>query len=475
MNVYQRNVLTTAVAASFASFFSGTVVIVALPKIAEDLGGGLAGQQWVMNVYLVAFGALILLAGSLSDRFGRGRILNVGLVGFGAASMAVAAAPSLEFLIAARGLQGVAGALLVPSSLALITSAFTGGAQSRAIGIWTSATSGASIAAPLIGGLLADYVSWRWAFAVVTVPVVLALLLSRTIEGDRGSRSAERIDFVGAALCVTSLGGTIFALIEGSSREWSNPVVVAALVLGIGSFTGFIARQRFGADPMLPLWLFRQRNFGAGNLATAFIYAAISLNGFTMGVYLQQGAGVSATLAGFASVPVTIIMISGSSWVARAAGRVGPRAFMVAGPAIMALGSVLLLNVSEDFNYWSQVLPGISLFGIGLTITVAPLTSAILGAVEPSRSGIASAVNNAVARVAGLVVVALVGVIAGTDLDLDGFHRTSIMVALLLALGSATAYVGIRNAELRPLNGSDQPRISPAPCTGADVPVATRP
>jgi predicted MFS family arabinose efflux permease len=211
------------------------------------------------------------------------------------------------------------------------------------------------------------------------------------------------------------------------------------------SFAGFLVRQRLARQPMMPLSLFRVRNFWSGNVATAFVYAALSLNGFVLGVYLQQGAGLPATLAGLATLPVTILMIAFSSRAGALAGRFGARPFMTAGPLVMAAGALLLLTVSEEFSYWWQVLPSVLVFGVGLTLTVSPLTAAILGAIEESRSGIASAVNNAVSRVAGLVVIALLATILGGRLDLDGFHRAAVVTALLLAAGGVTSFLGIRD------------------------------
>jgi EmrB/QacA subfamily drug resistance transporter len=441
----QRMVLTIAVLASFVSFLDGTVVNVALPAIAGELGGGLSTQQWVVDAYLVTLGAFILVAGSLSDVFGRVVVLRVGLIGFGITSVAIAAAPTAEFLIVARAVQGIAGALLVPSSLALITSTFRGPAQARAIGIWTGATTIAIIAGPLIGGIFVDTLSWRLAFLVNVVPIAVTMWLLVRLGHRDHRRPDARVDVVGAVLCAVGLGGVVFALIEQPNLGWASPVIWLPGLLGAAAFVGFIVRQRLARDPMMPLDLFRARNFWAGNLATVFVYAALSLNGFVVSVYLQQGAGLSATLAGLASLPSTLLMILLSSRMGALAGRFGPRLFMTLGPLLMALGSLLLLSVRDDFDYWTQVLPGIVLFGLGLTATVSPLTSAVLGAIETERSGIASAVNNAVSRVAGLLAIAAVSAVVGGSLDLDGFHRAAIVTAALMLLGAAASFLGIRN------------------------------
>lgn len=445
MTKQQRVVLTIAVLASFVSFLDGTVVNVALPAIARDLGGGLSTQQWVVDAYLVTLGAFILVAGSLSDVLGRVVVLRIGLIGFGTTSVAIAAAPTAEFLIVARALQGVAGALLVPSSLALITSTFRGTAQARAIGIWTGATTIAMLAGPLVGGLFVDTLSWRLVFLVNVLPIAVTLWLLLRLGHADHRRPDARVDILGAVLCAAGLGGIVFALIEQPNLGWSSPVIWMPGTLGILSFSGFLVRQRFARQPMMPLGLFRSRNFWAGNLATVFVYAALSLNGFVVSVYLQQGAGLPATLAGLASLPSTLLMILLSSRMGALAGKYGPRLFMTFGPLVMAAGALLLLNVRTDFDYWTQVLPGIVVFGLGLTATVSPLTAAVLGAIETERSGIASAVNNAVSRVAGLLAIAAVSAVVGGSLDLDGFHRAAVFTAVLMLLGAASSFLGIRN------------------------------
>ncbi|GGO64777.1 MFS transporter [Microbacterium nanhaiense] len=437
-------ILWVAILASFVSFLDGTIVNVALPAIDRELGGGLATQQWVVDGYLVTLGALMLVAGSVSDSFGRALVLRIGLVGFGVASVAIAIAPDPLILIAARLLQGAAGAFLVPSSLALITSAFDEPARAKAIGTWTSFTTGAMIAGPLIGGALVDLASWRLAFLINVLPIAATLWLARGIR-DPQRRPDARIDALGATMCVLGLGGVVFALIEQPRRGWADPAILAAAIGGLALFALFLLRQRTSRSPILPLGLFRVRNFWTGNLATAFVYAALSLNGFVLAIYLQQGAGLSATLAGLASLPVTILMILFSSRAGELAGKWGARWFMTAGPLLMAAGSLILLLVADDFDYWWQVLPGMVVFGLGLTTTVSPLTSTILGAIDAERSGIASAVNNAVSRVAGLIAVAMIGTAVGGLLDLAGFHRACIIVAALLAAGGVVSWAGIRD------------------------------
>ena len=386
MTKEQRLVLAIAILASLVSFLDGTIVNVVLPAIRRELHGGLEAQQWIVSAYLITLGSLILVAGSLSDVYGRITVIRVGLIAFGVASLAIALSPNVEFLIVARGVQGIAGALLVPSSLALITSNFRGAAQAKAIGTWTGMTTIAMIAGPVIGGLFVDFLSWRYAFVINVLPIAVTLVLLKLLGQKDVREEGVAIDYLGAVLCSLGLGGVVFALIEQSTLGWGSPAIYLPLGGGILAFAGFLVRQRVHRNPMLPLSLFRVRNFWTGNIATALIYGALSLNGFALGVYLQQGAGLKATLAGLASIPVTFMMILFSSRVGALSGRFGPRLFMTIGPIIAGLGALLMLLINDPFNYWWQVLPGILVFGLGVTLTVSPLTSAILGVDRDRRA-----------------------------------------------------------------------------------------
>ncbi|MCT1365094.1 MULTISPECIES: MFS transporter [unclassified Microbacterium] len=460
----QRLVIAIAVLASFVTFLDGTVVNVALPAISEELGGGITTQQWVVDAYLITLSALILLAGSLSDAYGRVLVMRIGLIAFGIASVAVAAAIDPLMLIVARGAQGAAGALLVPSSLALITATMRGDLQARAIGVWTAFTTAAQLVGPLLGGLFVDFLSWRFVFLINVLPIGVTLVLLARLHLPEHPRGV-RVDWWSGALCALGLGAIVFALIEQPNLGWASPAIWIPAVVGAALFAVFLWRQGRSATPLMPLWLFRVRDFGWGNLATLFVYAALSLNGFVVGVYLQQGAGLSATAAGLASLPMTILMILLSSRAGGWAGRWGPRIFMTVGPLIMAVGALMLLTVNTAFDYWAQVLPAMIVMGLGLSLTVAPLTAAILGAIDENHSGIASAVNNAVSRVAGLLVVAMLSTIVGGSLDLDGFHNAAWVTAALLVLGGVVSWIGIRRnpseAAAPPVDAPAQPTPQP--------------
>jgi EmrB/QacA subfamily drug resistance transporter len=441
----QRLVLAIAVLASFVAFLDGSVITVALPAMAEELGGGLSVQQWIVDAYLITLGSLILLAGSLSDLYGRIVVLRVGLIGFGVTSVLIAVAPTAELVIVLRALQGVAGALLVPSSLALILSTFRDAAQSRAIGTWTAWTSAAFLAGPFIGGVFVDYLSWRWVFAINVLPIAVTLVLLGVLAQKDVRVPGVRIDVPGAILGVVGLGGPVFALIEQGTYGWASPVILVPFVVGVLSFAAFVWWQGRADAPMLPLELFRVRNFSVGNVATALIYGALSLGGFVLVILLQQVAGFPATIAALALLPVSIANVLLSRLFGGLSGRWGPRVFMTAGPIIAGVGYLLFLGLDAEVDYWRDVLPGALVFALGLSMTVAPLTAAILGSISVERAGIGSAVNNAVSRVAGLVAIAFLGVVTAGALDVDGFHRALIVTAGLLIGGGLVSLVGIRN------------------------------
>ena len=443
----QRLVLFIAILASFVAFLDGSVVGVALPQISEEFGGNLLIQQWVNDAYLITLGTLMLAAGSLSDIFGRKKVLVAGLVGFLVTSLFCAFAQTGEQLVIARGLQGIAGALLVPSSLALIVSVFSDTAQSKAIGQWTGWTGIAFIIGPLIGGLMVDLFSWRLVFAINVIPITAALILATQLRFDDKTRERARLDILGIVLGAVGLGGVVYALIEQGNFGWSHLSVWGTFAVGAVSLLFFVLHEARIKQPMLPLELFRVRNFSVGNIATFFIYAALSLQGFLLVIFLQQVSEFSATSAGLALMPVTIIMFFLSSRFGALSGTHGPRFFMATGSIVAGLGTLSMLLVKVPTNYWIELLPGIIMFGLGLSMTVAPLTSAILGSIKATQAGIGSAVNNAAARIAGLLAIAAIGLFVGNAVDLDGFYAGIIVCSVLLIGGGIVSAIGIQNEE----------------------------
>jgi len=445
MTRQQRLVLAIAVLASFVAFLDGSVINVALPAMSAELGGGLSTQQWIVDAYLITLGSLILLAGSLSDVFGRIVVLRAGLIGFGVASVAIAVAPTVELVIVLRGVQGIAGALLVPSSLAIILSAFRGGAQARAIGSWTAWTSAAFLAGPFLGGVFVQFLNWRLVFAINVLPIAVTLVLLAVLHQRDERKPDARVDIPGAILGIVGLGGPVFALIEQQNFGWHSPVIFVPMAVGVASFIGFLWWQSKAKSPMLPLGLFRIRNFSVGNVSTAFVYAALSVSGFIVVIFLQQVAGFTPTLAALAFIPVSIANVALSRFFGGLSARFGPRIFMTVGPILAGVGHLLFLSMGEQVNYLTEVLPGVLVFSLGISMTVAPLTAAILGDVPAVQAGIGSAVNNAVARVAGLIGIAMIGVIVMGQLDVPSFHRVLIITAALFIGGGLVSWAGIRN------------------------------
>ena len=407
----KRLTLIACILGSAIVFVDQTVVNVALPALREDLDASLADQQWVVEAYLLLLASLILVGGTLGDVYGRRRIFAIGTAGFGAASLICAIAPSVELLIGARALQGAFGALLVPSSLAIITTVFGPGERAAAIGSWTAGTSAAIAVGPPLGGLLVDVFSWRVIFAL-NVPLVLACLwLIRHAVASIPAEGGRRVDVPGAVLCVVGLAGPTYALIQQPLLGWSDPQVWAPLVGGLGALLAFVNYERHAPDPMLPPAIFRSRNFAVGNVVTLAAYAGLGASSFFIAIFLQQVCGYSAFAAGLSLLPITLLLIGLSRHFGRLAARVGPRLLMTAGPIVGGIGLLLFTRVDERGDYVTQVLPGTLVFGLGLAMTVAPLTATVLEAADRRHAGIASGVNNAIARVAGLLAIAVVGLV----------------------------------------------------------------
>ena len=414
----KRYTLLACILGSAIVFLDGTVVNVALPALQRDLGASLSAQQWVVEAYALTLSALLLVGGSLDDLFDRRTVFAIGVAGFGVTSVLCAIAPSVEVLIGARALQGIAGALLVPSTLAMIINTFPPDERGAAIGSWTAWTGIATVVGPLAGGLLIDSASWRWIFAINVVPVAITLWLVAV----HVPKAAERppgghVDFLGGLLCALGFGGTIFALIEQPRLGTTSPAVALTFLGGIACLVLFVLHERRTPAPMLPLSLFRERNFAVGNVTTLAMYAGLGAMLFLLGVYVQQVAGYTALAAGASFLPVTALMFALSRRWGALADRYGPRWFMAIGPVVQGIGMLLLLRVGPDADYVTELLPALLVFGLGLSLAVAPLTAAVLAAVDDSRSGVASGVNNAVSRVAGLLAIAVVGTFISAQFD----------------------------------------------------------
>jgi EmrB/QacA subfamily drug resistance transporter len=471
----KRLTLVACILGSAVVFLDSTVVNVALPALRRDLDTGLAAQQWVVEAYLLTLGSLLLIGGSLGDIYGRRRVFVLGLVAFGATSLLCAAAPSAGVLVAGRALQGVAGALLVPSSLAIITASFGDDERGGAIGLWTAWTGISIVIGPLVGGALVDAVSWRLVFAL-NLPLVAGTLalVARAVPESRDPTRDRAVDVVGGLLCALGLGGIVFALTEEPMRGFGDPAVAVPLVAGVACAAAFVPWERRSRHPMLPLELFRSRNFAISNLATVAVYGGLVGSTFLISIFVQQVAGYSAFEAGLALMPVTLILFLLSRRLGALADRLGPRAFMGAGPLVAGAGLLMLVRLDRDVDYAATLLPALVVFGVGLSLTVAPLTTTVLGAVEQRFAGVASGVNNAVARIAGLVAIAVVGAAVsaqfGAALDerlasrqLDPSQREAVARVKDRPLSESTG-----RPELRPL----EPAIDDASVEGFRVGIA---
>ena len=433
-----------------------TVVNVALPSIADDLGGGLAGQQWTANAYLITLSSLILLGGSLGDLFGERRMFMLGVAGFGVTSVFCAGAPTIELLVVARALQGVFGALLTPAALAVIVATFPPDERGKAVGAWTAWGGIGTVLGPLIGGQLVDAASWRWIFAI-NIPMVLITLglVSRVMAPARPRPADARVDYVGAALCAFGLAGITYGLIEQPINGWGDPKVWLPLVAGTAMFIGFVVWEARSRHPMLPLELFKRRNFTIGNVETFSMYAGLGLLFFFLILYLQQVAGYNAVEAGSTTIPVTVVMFVLSTRFGALADRHGPRFFMGVGPLVAAVGLAMFLGLDAHVDYLTELLPGLLIFALGLSMTVAPLTATVLADADESNAGIASGVNNAIARVASLIAIAAVGALVTSS------FASSLRDAAGPAASRPAVSAAIDQAEKQPLARVTVPNAPP--------------
>jgi EmrB/QacA subfamily drug resistance transporter len=452
-------VLTATVLGSAMAGIDATAVGIALPAIGREFHSGVTELQWVSNAYTLTLAGLLLLGGALGDRFGRRRLFMIGTVWFAAASFLCGVAPSAELLIAARGLQGVGAALLTPGSLAILEASFTHDDSSKAIGAWSGLGGVATAVGPLLGGWLIAAVSWRAIF-FINLPVAVAVLWisSRHVPESRDPASRGRLDYTGAALATAALVGLAYGLTEGAALGWSSPVTVVSLAVGVGCLVAFVLVELHQSNPLLPMELFRSRQFSGANGVTFVVYGGLGGALFLLPVVLQEALGYSALEAGTSLLPLTVVMLALSSRSGALSQRIGPRLQMSVGPLGVAAGLALMTRIGPGSTYIADVLPAVTVLGLGLATTVAPLTSTALSAAPPEHAGVASAVNNDVARTASLFAVAGLPAAAGihghtyTDPTLltSGFHTAVLLAAAACALGGLLAALTIRNPKVAP-------------------------
>jgi EmrB/QacA subfamily drug resistance transporter len=444
-----RWTLIASILGSSMAFIDGSVVNVALPSIQADLGGGLATQQWVVDAYLLTLGSLILVGGSLGDIYGESKVFAIGVASFAGASVLCAIAPDAPSLIVFRGIQGMAGALLTPSSLAMLTATFSGTARGNAIGQWTSWTGISFIVGPTIGGWLVDVSTWRVIFLInIPIAAVTLLILMRLGSMHQQRRTDLKVDVPGAILGAAGLGLIVAGFIEQPQLGWGDPLILGAFLGGTVLLGAFVWHELRTPMPMLPLRLFRLRNFRVTNIETLSVYGALSALSTFLTLFLIEFAGYSAFHAGIALLPITIVMFFLSPRMGRLSMQYGPHLFMAVGPIIAGLGVLAYTRLPQDLNYWADILPALLVFSFGLAMTVAPLTTTVLADAGPGDAGVASGVNNAVARIAGLLAIAVLGIAAaggGDHLTVHGFHVTMAAVSALLICGGLIGAIGIRN------------------------------
>ncbi len=444
--------LAVAVLGSGMVFLDGTVVNVALPVIGRELHASTSSLQWILNGYLLTLASFILVGGSLGDIYGRRKMFALGAAMFTVASLICAVAPTVETLIAARLFQGVAGALLTPGSLAMIEASFQRQDRPRAIGAWSGLTGVATALGPLLGGYLVGAVSWRAVFLINLPLGVFVVLASRHVPESRDPTASRHVDIRGAVLAALGLGGTTYALIEAPGHG-SSALVWIAGIGGLISLVLFVLAERSSPEPMLPLSMFADRQFSAANLVTFVVYGALGGVFFLLVAFLQISMGYSPLAAGAASLPITALMLLLSARSGALAQRIGPRLPLTLGPIIVAGGMLLMTRINPGDSYVSTVLPAVLVFGAGLTLVVSPVTATVLASADDRHSGIASGVNNAVSRVAGLLAVAVLPLIAGITGHrfyvkapmTHGFHIAMIVSAAVAAVGGVIAWLTIDN------------------------------
>jgi EmrB/QacA subfamily drug resistance transporter len=445
-----RWVLAATALGSGMAFLDGTVVNVALPAMGQDLGADMAGLQWIVNGYMLMLASLVLLSGSLGDRLGRRRTFVVGVIWFAVASIVCAFAPNLEVMIAGRVLQGIGGALLTPGSLAILQTTFQHSDRGKAVGTWSGLTSVAAAVGPFVGGTLVDSGYWQLIF-LINAPIALATVLVtlRHVPETRDEEAGGKLDITGAVLATVGLAGLTYGLISAGDHGFGDPVILTSLAIGVFAFAAFVEVERRSSHPMLPLSIFTNRRFTGANLVTVVVYGALGTATFLVVVYLQTALHYSALSAGASLLPMTLLMFTLSGYAGGLADRIGARIPMTVGPILMAGGFLLMLRIDAGSSYVTAVLPAVVLLGLGLVATVAPLTATVLSSVEDHHAGIASGVNNAVARSAQLMAVAAIPMAAGITGDSyrnpaafhNGFGNALVISAVLAAAGGAVAWI----------------------------------
>jgi EmrB/QacA subfamily drug resistance transporter len=468
----KRWILAAAVLGSGIVFLDSTIVNVALPRIGRDLPrsflGVLEGQSYVYNAYLLTLSALLILAGALSDFYGRKRMFLYGLIGFGATSVLCGLAPTMELLVLFRILQGAAGAMLVPGSLALLTANFSGEEQGRAFGTWAGASSATTILGPVVGGLLVDTVSWRAAFLINLPMVVLAVWATwKHVPESRDEKATPHFDWLGAAVVALAVGGLAFGAIYGQQRAWRDPAGYVALAVGVLATIALPILMKRSAHPLIPLELFRSRNFAVTNISTLLIYGALYVTFYYLALYQQGTLGYTAAAAGAGGIPGSLFLIFFSSRFGSLAAKYGPRWFMALGPAIMAVGVLWFARVPSNSTPWklqpadpttyipplsflTDLLPGSIIFGLGAMIMVAPLTTALMTSVPVRNSGVGSAINNAISRVGPQLAGALIFI----------FVTNSFYSMLATRLAGVDVSSGTFRAQVSPLNTPSDPHLA---------------
>jgi len=477
-----RWVIVATVMGSSIVSLDATVVNIALPSIGEDFGASLSSLQWIVNAYTLTLAGFLLLGGALGDQYGRRKVFLIGVAWFAAASALCTLAPTVEWLIAARALQGVGGALLTPGSLAILEATFVRDDRGAAIGTWSGFGGVAAAAGPFLGGWLIQAVSWRLIF-LINLPLAAAVMLIalRHVPETRNLHAAAGVDVPGTILGVLGLAGVVYALTEGQRFGWTSPIILVTGIGGLLALAAMMVIEARSPHPILPLELFRSRQFDAANLVTFIVYGALGGTFFLLPVVLQGVVGFSPIQSGASLLPITLLMFLLSARAGRLSQRIGPRLPMTLGPIVAGGGLALLTRIQPGSSYLQDIFPGILVFGLGLSLTVAPLTATVLAAVGEEHAGKASAINNDVARVAGLLAVAILPQVAGITAYMDvavltqGFHLAMLITSGMCVLGGLVAFFTIRpQPSARPAEPTYHCAIDATPLRGSSVDQAAR-